>query len=111
MPRVSRGLLKTEEKGQIRPVKTPEEKTEYVMGKLQAAPLKDYQWKEYYDLFRRLAQGKPDMFGRRLMDPELETKAQYVASTCHRASLGNRLPQGNGWAYLRHAILAVYRGL
>jgi hypothetical protein len=95
----------------VKTARSAEEKTATAMSVLEKEPLGGYQWKEYWQQFKRYGNGDPDFWGRRLLDVELQKKARYVARVCNRARASRALPSGKEWGYLRAALLQVYGGL
>lgn len=112
MRQVTRGLIALERKATPgRVALAPEEKVERAIQLLRNEPLGGYQWREYWQTFKRYGSGDPDFYGRRLMDLELQRKARYVAKVCNRARTGRALPEGKGWGHLRSAMLRIYEAL
>ena len=114
MPRrklVTRGLLGVHAKHAPLTPRSAEDKTVHLMEVLQKETVDPYQWKETWQSFRRYGKGEGDVYGRRVMDPEVQKKARYVATVAHRAYLKGIVPQGKEWGYLRSAIAQVYTAL
>jgi hypothetical protein len=88
-----------------------EEKVERIMNILQHESLGGYQWREYWQMFKRYGRGEPDFYGRRLMDLELQKKARYVARVCNHARTSKSLPSGRQWGHLRSAMLSIFQPL
>lgn len=110
--RTTRGLMQVVDRHT--PFKSALSVTEKVEKKvlaLQNAPLEAYLWRETWQEFKHLANSKPNLQGRRLLDEKAITKAEYVARVAYRAYKGRELPQGRSWGHLKTAFQVVYREL
>jgi hypothetical protein len=108
---VARGLLRVENGPILTSKLGADEIAEKRIALLRAEPSRGYHWRETYDWAKRLASGKGDERGRRILTDAGFANAKYVAKVAHRAALGHELPTEQQFLYLRGSIERLHEEL